>query len=493
MKWIYFFIIFIIIIFITSCGIDGNNPKVISTTLKNEDIITDVDSFDSITITFSNPMNMYITETNISIEGYYGDLHFEWFKGKKSCILYLLEKLERGKTYTLRIDKSCETEDGKDLGVDYKYRFHTFTDSNFFIVEGTYPNDGANGVVSSIDSISINFSLPIAYVSIYDKIDISPEIDYYYHFSDDRKSIFLIPVRSLEKNDVYNVTIKKEIASISGKKLERDYTFSFSTVYSNENFELIEALMVQKGGIPSDPHISINTDYLSETEGIDKDMELILGLNSDFFLNFAFEHITIEPSIPYSLAKEDNSIRVTFKEAMESEMTYTISLDSGFKNIDGKPLIKDYKFSWIVNEINSSYLKLLNIWIKDPDGINDTLIYSNGEYYQNESMLLQPQIDHQEVAFEIEFSSPIQVYRALNFINLDFMFGNSQGTSGEMVDYSYSLTDNTLTVTFSLPSILSGDDAYYKLELIGDKDGILDVNNNPMEGKVSIYTVYTIQ
>ena len=489
----YFIIILFILLTIISCSINSSKPEVVSTSIKEGDYISNIEKFNSIKINFSQPMNRYVTESGITIDGYYGNIYFKWQNGNKSCILYLYEKLERGNMYTLEIAKSCESKNGIDMGKDKKYRFYTYINSDEFNVTDTYPTDGTQGVNSDIQDIAINFSLPVEKSSIYDKIEISPDIKYYYSFSEDCKIIYLTPISPIEKNTLYKITIKNGLLAESGKRLEKEYSFSFSTIYTEKNFELLEAVMVNKGDVLSDPHITINTDYLSETSNVNKDMELILIFNNDFYLNSLSDHISIEPSISYYLTKEDKDVRISFDKDMASEEIYTISIDSGFKDTDGKPMNSEYKFSWITNGDKSKYLRPLNIHIKDPNGINDTLIYSNGEYYQNENMLLQSQIDHQEVIFEVEFSSSILVYRALGFINLNFMFGNSQATSGEIINYSLSSSNNTLMVTYSLPIITSGQNAYYRFELKGGEDGIVDANHNPLEEDILIYTIYDVQ
>ena len=460
-------------------------------TIKDGEYIQDIDELNSITINFNVPMNRYITESGISIDGYYGGIHFEWANSGKTCVLNLSETFEQGKSYTLKIDKSCESEDGIDLGREVRVKFYTYSGTNNFTVLSTSPSDGSTGVDSNISKITVDFSLPIKKSSIYDKIDISPDIRYYYSYSQDYKSLYISPAESLEKNTVYQVTVKKGFLSQTGKVLEKEYSFSFSTVYSTEDFNLSEAIMVDKGLGPSDPHINVNIGYLAETGGIDKDMELILIFTSDYYITELENHLTIEPYIGYRLIKENGYTRVTFDEEMKSEEKYTVFVDDGFKDINGIPLNRDYKFLLVIDGDRSKNLKVTRVYIKDPNGINDTIIYNDGVYSQNEDMLYQTKVDHQEVQFEIDFSSHIKVYQALDKIALNFMFGNAEATSGEMIDYSWSDVNNILLVTFSIPIISPGEDAYYKFVVDGGDEGILDTNDNPMAEDISVYTIYS--
>ena len=490
MKHLYFITLFIFIA-LFSCSINGKTPEVLNTTIKEEEYISNIDDFTKITINFSAPMNRYITESGISIEGYYGGIHYEWQNDGKTCVLNLSEKLEMGSNYVLKIDKSCESEDGIDLSREVRIKFYTYSSTDDFVVLKTSPSDGSTNVDSNISEITVNFSLLLKESSIYDKIDISPDIKYYYSYSQDHKSLYITPAEPLEKNTIYQVTVHKGLLSDTGRSLEKEYRFSFSTIYSTDDFNLLEAVMVNKGLAPSDPHIDINTDYLAETNGIDKDMELILIFNNDFYTTELEAHLTIEPYIGYRLAKENGYARVVFDEDMKPEEKYTVFVDDGFKDVNGISLNRDYKFLLVVDGDKSRYLKISNVYIKDPNGINDTLIFSDGVFFQNEAMLYQTKTDHQEVQFEIDFSSPILVYHALDKIALNFMFGNAEATSGEMTDYSWSDLNNSLLVTFSIPIISSGDDAYYKLTIDGGDDGILDTNNNPLAEDISIYTIYS--
>ena len=485
-----YFITIVIFLALFSCSINGKTPEVLNLTIKDGEYIQNIDEFNSITINFNVPMNRYITETGISIDGYYGDIHFAWANNGKTCVLNLSEVFEPGKSYTLKVDKSCESENGIDLGREVRVKFYTYSGTDNFTVLSTSPSDGSTRIDSNISEITVDFSLPIKESSIYDKINISPDIRYYYSYSQDYRSLFISPAESLEKNTVYQVTVKKGFLSQTGKVLEKECSFSFSTVYSTEDFNLSEVVMVDKGLGPSDPHIDINTDYLAETGGIDKDMELILIFSSDYYLTELEDHFTIEPYIGYKLTKENGYTRVIFDADMKSEEKYTVFIDDGFKDINGIPLNRDYKFLLVIDGDRSKNLKVLSIYIKDPNGINDTLIFKDGAYFQNEAMLYQTKVDHQEVQFEIDFSSPINVYQALDKIALNFMFGNAEATSGEMVDYSWSETNNVLLVTFSIPIINSSEDAYYKFVVNGGDEGILDTDDNPLAEDISVYTIY---
>ncbi len=490
---IYFLCFLFAVVVLVSCSINNSPPEVLSVSIKDGVYISDVENFDEILINFSVPMDLYITESGISIDGYYGKLRYEWKDNDKKCTLFLSNNLEKGNMYTLTISNSCESKEGINLKKSQKVRLFTYSGENELAVTETIPEDGAANIDSNISKIAVKFSLPVEESLLYDRIDISPEIKYYYNFSPDYKTLNILPVESLDKNIVYKVTLRQGFLSLSGKSLKEDYSFSFSTVYSTDSFELSSALMADKGLSPGDPHIEIATDYLSETGGVEKDMELMIIFNRDFYLTSLEDHLTIEPYIGYHLSKEDRYARVSFNEAMVSEGKYTLSIDRGFKNIYGVALKEDYRFSWIVDGDESRYLQAVNIYIKDPNEINDTLIYNDGNFFQNESMLFQNKIDHQEVQFVVEFSSPIKVYESLEKISLKFMFGNSEATSGVMVGYEWQSATNTLLVTFSLPVITSGEDAYYKFVIDGGDGGIIDVNDNTLKEDLEIYTIYKIE
>lgn len=480
-----------VFVLIESCSVKNDSPEVISVSIEDGARFSEVETLGEITIIFNKNMNRYLTERNILISGYYGGIMYFWSKDGKTCTLKLKESLEEGYDYTLRIQKGCEDVDGYDLGVDKIYHFYTYLNSDDFYVKDTAPADGE--IITDIDGITINviFSCALSYKSIYKILSIEPEFSYTYSFSNDRKTLSLIPVEQLERGVVYTVTLNGDFKALEGRTLGDDYSFSFSTIQSYEDFNLISSNMINPEN--QDEVLPLNTGYDSKTEGIKKNFNLVLIFNSDFLLNQASRLILIEPAVSYHLEKIGKELIFGFLENMEAGQEYWISIDKSLANTSGILLGQNYRFGWIVNGADSQKPVISRISILNPDvsGV-DVVIYDGSEFFQNQAMLLSYSSDHVEVIFQIEFSEEVSLFRVLDSVSLEFQFGNVDAVSGELTGYVLDADGRIVDLTFSLPDLSSGGDGYYRFIVRGGSDGVLDINGNFMENDVEAYVVYEV-
>jgi hypothetical protein len=178
---------------------------------------------------------------------------------------------------------------------------------------------------------------------------------------------------------------------------------------------------------------------------------------------------------------------------MLQEEMYKITLETSIKSADGISLNRVYSFRWAVDGMHSQYCKPISIYMINPDLPEpDTLVYYDGVYFHNRIMPLNPRGDHNEVEFQILFSSPIDVYRSLSGIRLTHLYGNPDAGSGELTGYSWDYDERLLFITFSLPVLGSGGDGYYKFILQGGNDGIVDCWGNPIKDSIEVYVIYDI-
>lgn len=488
---VLFLVLLVPLAVISACSIESNRPAVDAVSIPDGSVIADVDSFTSIDITFSKPMNRYATESNIGISGYAGAFHFRWGDGNRTVTLLLDDPLERGNVYVLAVGGNCECEEGYDLGEDVSRTVYTYSVRDEFTVLSTTPADGET--VSTLDSlvVSLVFSLPVDETTLYDKITLDPGLAYRYSLSPDRRTIELHIAEHVRANKTYTLTVSEKLSALQGRRLSDTYRFSFDTKMSGSPFALSGATMVQ-AGIGS-PGIGIDIGYLGTTAGVEKEMDLLLHFNGDFHLRFVEDYLSVEPAIPYRLVKEGSSLRLVFGEAMASGGSYRITVQKALANSFGVQLDREYRFTWIVDGPGSRDLSVLQVRIENPD-ISDleTVIYENGRPVHNRAMLLRNEEDNCFVDFTIFLSSALDVYRSLDGITLPFRYGNSAGASGTLVHYDWEPSDRSLRVTFDLSPIDEGGDAYYKLVLSGGAEGFVDRRGNFMEETIEIYVVYKV-
>jgi hypothetical protein len=518
--------IFVALLFF-SCSFSGENPKIVSVSISNGQRITGADNLEEITITFSKPMNCYITEKNISISGYYGTVHFVWSNSNRTVCLILGESLEAGYAYTLEIESGCESAGGYDLGEGDRYYFYTYTNESEFTVVSTSPGDGET--IAALDGVEIvvEFSQPVRYTTIYDKVSIQPPVKFNYSFSAERNTLFLDILQHLDSNQNFTVRIDKELGAIDGKALKEDRSFSFNTVESAQAFIVQDAFMIDASGSGTDGSIQFeNSTYPDVITGVEKDMELQIRFNTGFYLNTIENAISITPPIDYSLEKGDsNVLRVIFDESMTPEETYRASLNRSTSNIYGVPLDRDYAFEWTVNGNNSLLIRPLKISILTPEdtgengddtGAQNTVIFDGNVVDHNRTMPYRfISVDNCNlVSFEIQFSpgpdteldqqtdpgprNSLDVYRSLGKFSLDYQYGDFILESGKLIGYDWKPAEDlsgddydTLTVDFELkiPLITDGT-AFYKFIIQGGEDGIMDTSCNYMKDSIEIYVIY---
>ncbi len=481
-------------VFILSCTLTVENPDVLHVNIHDGQVISDIASFHTISVSFSTAMNCYPTEKEISISGYYGVVHYEWSNQNCDVDIVMEEDLDQGRRYVLKIGKGCESTEGIDLGRDYSYSFYTYSGEDDFFVVSTIPADGAQ--VARLDDavISIVFSHPIDTITLYDKLELDPAVDYRYSFSDDRRVLYLEISEHLETHELYTVTIRGDLRSSNGKTLEEEYTFSFNTFLNEDPFCIERAVMVPEGEDP--PGNELDTQYLGCTGGIEKSCDLLVFFSEDFYLHSIDTLAGIEPALSYHLTKEDRALRFAFEKDMEPEGLYRITFQKSMKNVYGIPLDREYSFEWVVNGVRSTLLRLGFIVNIDPNGIQDITLYDGLDVFNNEDILYFPdtvEIDKNNVDFEIQFSSNIAVYRSLDKFFLTFLYGgDSSSLSGVLTGYSWDADEKTLFLRFTLPTLKGENDAYYKLVVTGGEGGVVDVDGNCMEENREIYVKYSI-
>jgi len=486
---IYLIVNFLFLLLLVSCSVENRKPYVVSISIEDGKRFSNPKDIEEITIVFSDKMNRYVTERNIVLAGYYDGFICSWSDSGKTCTMKLKEHLEKGNEYTLEIKSGCENIDGYDIGADTVIRFYTFLlDDDFFVVS-TSPSDGE--VIEKCDNLSIRitFSLPVDYVSVYNSVSIEPALNYLYSFSEDREILSLYVVQQVDCGEVYTITLSDEINAIDGHSLGEEYSFSFSTVDSQESFIILSSSMKN----PYDETtVVLDTAYLSNTNGIEKNWDLVVEFSSEFFLSEASKMISIEPAIDYHLEKNGNKLIVYFLEEMTPEEEYWIDISGEFENTYGQALEVDYRFGWVVSGQDSVRPRVENCIMVNPDGGDDVVIFLDGEVIHNRAMPLSYKLDYVEVEFGVEFSKNIDLYRVLDSVSLDFQFGNANATTGELVGYSLDSSGKWVSLVFSLPDISSGGDGYYKFIIRGGEDGVVDLNNNSLKEDIEIYVIYDI-
>ena len=119
---------------------------------------------------------------------------------------------------------------GEDGGISGSWAFKTIDD---FKVNSRFPSDGVTGV--SLDSgIEVEFTFEPSSEDLSEYVVIDPPIDV--NIYTQKRTLYIIPEKSMTVNTGYTVTLKKGLPSAQGETLEEDDTFSFRTTEYSGNF-----------------------------------------------------------------------------------------------------------------------------------------------------------------------------------------------------------------------------------------------------------------
>lgn len=479
-KKFNFLIIIILFTFLNSaCSLFIERPSVLYISIHDGQIITDIDNFNIIEITFSESMNLYISERNIHLNFYNGSSTFQWDAEKKRCTLILKDKLEWGKKYVLKIETGCENSDGVNLDKLYSYTLFTYNPSSDFFIVNTSPANGQILNSNHNQQISINFSDIVEEQSIMDKISINPQVAFSYTFSLDRYTLYINFNNDLSLFTTYTIKIKKDIRSNKNKTLKEDYSFSFSTLQNNSSFNLNNAIMKN-----NQTEINLDIHYQAENNGLEKDMQLNLDFTHDIYEKNFSSNFVIEPTAFYTISKEKNGdlfrFKISFTNKLKSETRYKIIIKKGLMDIFNNLIDQEYKFYIKTDGINSIKPLITLAQNELNNIISNNLAEIDIVPLTAES--LNPKIIF---SFKIIFNHGIDVFKSLDKIKLTYSAGYAIGTI-EYDSFIWDEQNSTLIIKFAIdPPGVNGVTTYFSFTIEGGEDGIVDRNSNTLDKTIT--------
>ncbi len=184
----------------------------------------------SIKVEFNKDMNP-LTINNYTINLTDVENYTIRYKDKVAYIENLV--LKENRDYVLTISSQIEDVSGFLLDKTYYSHFRTSLDHPY--VKSVFPDNDAKDVPLSLASIDIEFSEEMNF----DNIDNSMfEIDPFIPFSikiRDNKSIQLLLSETLVSKNTYKITIKDYLMDTSNIRMEKPFSFSFTTTSTPDN------------------------------------------------------------------------------------------------------------------------------------------------------------------------------------------------------------------------------------------------------------------
>ncbi len=345
----------------------------------------------NIYIEFSKSMDKPKTEQAFSISSDRGipKGYFRW--SEKTLHYDLVEDLENGGVYTIKVATSAEDTNGNNLLDLGESRFYVGQDFlkpravSYTIRRsaGTNPEtlipltDGMRGILQS-DEILIEFSEPILYASTENGFSLSPRALGKTELIDNNTTLKFTPFKcegpletgstsyGFQPRTYYEIILTKEITDLSGNPLLEEQKRSFMAGDDITHPTLYDQ---------SDPTVGVfarfnGTDVRLQgnnlNDGImEKNSDIRITFNEPMRRNDTGDAIAITPAIDYELVwstdKKEIVIGLIHNAIYELGRIYTISIKNSALDASNNNLDSDYSFSFKINGPHSQSLSIASI------------------------------------------------------------------------------------------------------------------------------------
>lgn len=428
-----------------SCSIINFEELKISSNIDKDEIYFDKDF---ISITFSISPSKSLTEKIISLKenDYKTDLDFKW--NQTGCEIKPQTGFKKNAVYDFKISGTLQTEDNRNYEIDYSRIFTYGTDNDRFCLTAyTNPDETAQN-----KNLILSFNKPVDIPSFEDNFSLNPYIKISKKYSDDYKTITIIPEDIWAVNTYYTWLIKS-IDSTEGYRTDKEYTRTF---YYSHDYTLPQLLSSNL----NDRKI---TDPLSFTFN--------KKINLESFENY----FSISPYIKGYYTQNETTVTFHPLSNFEINKQYTINLPSKICDENKLCLYSDiYKTFTPVNQ----FLTISSVSINEAQNIS-----------LSDESISEIDITNTDSFFiEIIFSSPIKkenLTSAEKAIQMEPFFPASSSYP-KLTSATWNIERTKLNLTYSNIS-KTYNNQIYKITISNSKTYFLTENEEYMEKEICIH------
>jgi len=341
----------LLIFLILNAGCDADfkfdRPEVVSVSPSHNSTLVAPDA--SLIVEFSNPMDKVKTNSEFSLTGGSGavDGVFRWEDGGRRMIFTPRLNLPVAEKFTIRITEGAEDTDGNDLKEEHVSVFFISGENGKPSVSSYAPAANSTGNLTGT-TVVITFSEPVDLNSIYSGISVSPSVQGVFTWNGDSTVITFTPLYGFNSGVTYTVTVDDSILDVSGNRLNEQLVFNFTV---GDDFTKPELSVYQ------DISPALDFDEAFYTHGAEKDKRLVLKFSEVIITDTLRSSISISPSADYYITSETSAgatvAYINFTEYLQSEVVYTLRVNSGITDLQDNPLIKDYRYVFVTDGVNS--------------------------------------------------------------------------------------------------------------------------------------------
>lgn len=305
-------------------------PTVISTSPVGN--ATDVNTDAVITATFSEIMNAStITESTFLVND--GSVNIPGTVAYTSTTAKFTPSsaLDKGKNYTATVTTGVKDLDGSSLQADHVWSFSTVSGPAPTppTVDSSVPASSATDVGTDTD-IKAVFSEPVDPLTVTaatflvndGSVDIAGSVTY-----TDSTATFT-PSSVLERGKTYKVTVTTGVKDLEGTPMTTDYTWSFETIPVSGFF--VESTTPDDNATDTDLNADIVVSFSKDVDPS--------SINENTFY--------VVPAPGGTLSSSGATATFSPGSALESDKTYTATVTTGAKDLDGNYLQTDHTWSF---------------------------------------------------------------------------------------------------------------------------------------------------
>ncbi|ADN02962.1 Ig-like domain-containing protein [Spirochaeta thermophila] len=354
------FFMLLMVPIITGCEFFTISPLEVISWKPSEEVVS-LEDLSVVEVVFSAPVNKPLTETAFSFTGNGDPIEgrIEWPAENTLRFIPYEPPSEHGE-YTIVVDTTAEDTHGNSLREDFSYTFYTSTDRTRPRLLSTYPEDG-----SAIDTIRptirFTFSEAVNLPSVIEGVEFSPSIKGYFQSDATGTEIMFFPTEDLMWQTYYTITLKEDIKDLFGNTLGREETLVFytgtdTTPPEEPSFENSDGTTALVFDDPEDNEQTVTHEW-------EKEWNIYIRFNEPVDRNSIETRLHISPRIDLSYTWEDDTCLVlTHEEALEPETLYEITLEEGWKDLQGNAFLQPLRRYLMTDGPGSRRPKVLGIY-----------------------------------------------------------------------------------------------------------------------------------
>lgn len=461
------------LLFITSCSIVSFEELKIESNLKKNSIYLNEESFE---IIFSIPVKESSLTEIISVYENSNSIKYNLIYEDTKIKITPFTNWKKGSYYSIKLNGNLLTSDNRIYEVSKTYNFFYKTDSTpFLLTNFITPN-------KTDKSLYLEFNKPINILQFEENFSITPFIRIKKEYSNDNKTVKILPEDNWTANTLYKFDVKKFLSE-DNYELFTTYTQEF---IPNLDIKILELKSIQGAEITdinTYDYKIIENSFLQETNVL-KNIKINNALAFDFNKDVSIEsfktNFSISPKTNGNFYKDNFRIIFIPDENFNIQEKYTIKIDENIKDTNGIKLQKSIEFNFTPE---NNFLKIEKINI---NGLTNLDFFPETTDFNNLNNIPTINISDLNKSFiKISFSKPIDKSNITNLEKLisieSFFPKNLNYPSLEKISY---LNDYEIIFEFSNFSYSDKNDDIYKLTINSSPNNIKSTENEYLEENV---------